>query len=151
MLIGRCCICSSPTGDIYAPALSSLLGNDTSGFWYSNLHEGDCDNPDAVACRWKLQKTLVSKNASCVNEMIIKTVLARPNPCWANCTSAEMHNRTTDCWIDCFLRTIMAMTSDEVTAPFSTAFTSDDPSKGGCPTVPEPPATPIYGLFPDNR
>jgi hypothetical protein len=32
------------------------------------------------------------------------------------------------------------MPADAVTAPFSTAFASDDPSKGGCPTVPEPPS-----------
>ena len=129
-------------GDIYAPAMAQLLGNETSGFWYSNLHEGDCDNPQATACRWKLVKTVVSKNATCVNNMIVKAVLARPNPCWANCTASEMHNQTSDCWIDCFLRTIMGMTTDEVTAPFSTAFDSEDPAKGGCPTVPEPPAPP---------
>ena len=61
-------------------------------------------------------------------------------PCRANCTAVELHNQTSDCWIDCFLRTIMAMPADAVTAPFSTAFASDDPSKGGCPTVPEPPS-----------
>eukprot|EP01045_Picozoa_sp_COSAG04_P037403 COSAG04_NODE_9539_length_854_cov_1.372185_1_plen_228_part_10 len=47
-------------GDIYAPALSQLLSNATSGFWYSNLHEGDCDNPNRTSCRWKVLETVVS-------------------------------------------------------------------------------------------
>ena len=46
-------------GDIYAPALSQLLSNATSGFWYSNLHEGDCDNPNRTSCRWKVLETVV--------------------------------------------------------------------------------------------
>ena len=127
-------------GDIYAPALSKLLSNTTSGFWYSNLHEGDCDSPTATACRWKVLQTVdrsenadifclrhltlkmpsftkpgleqtwgkhskrdarsCSKNASCVNGQIEKAVLARNNPCFGHCTPAEVHNSTSDCWID---------------------------------------------------
>jgi hypothetical protein len=123
----------------YAPALSKLLGNATSGYWYSNLHEGDCDNPQHQSCNWKLLKTVVSKNATCVNDQITRVVLAKPSNCWAHCSPTDMHNQTSDCWIDCFLRTIMAGTADDVIAPFTAAFASEDPSKGGCPTVPEPP------------
>ena len=123
-------------GDIYAPALSKKLSNGTNGFWYSNLHEGDCDNPSATACRWKLMRTVISKNATCVNNRIVDTVLARKSSCWANCTGVELHNRTSDCWIDCFLRTIIAMPLDAILQPFQNAMDSTDPSKGGCPTVP---------------
>ena len=87
-------------GDIYAPALSKLLSNSTSGFWYSNLREGDCDSPNATACRWKVLKTLDSKNASCVNGQIKNAVLGRNNPCFGTCSTADRHNTTSDCWID---------------------------------------------------
>lgn len=87
-------------GDIYAPALSKLLSNSTSGYWYSNLHEGDCDSPNATACRWKVLSTVDSKNASCVNGQIEKDVLGRNNPCFGTCSNADLHNTTSDCWID---------------------------------------------------
>ena len=46
---------------------------------------------------------------------------------------AETHNATSDCGIDCFLRSVMAMPREEVIAPFSAAFA--DAAQGGCPTV----------------
>ena len=123
-------------GDIYSPALANMLSNATSGFWYSNLDIGDCDSATAKKCSWKLAKTVSSKNATCVNNMMTEAILARNNPCFGNCTSAQLHNHTSDCWIDCFLRTVMAMPVDAITQPFLNSFASEDPSKGGCPTVP---------------
>ena len=55
-------------------------------------------------------------------------------------------NQSTDCYLDCYRNTLMGDASQNLTAidptkmiePWENAFLEDDPSKGGCKSLPPP-------------
>ena len=70
--------------------------------------------------------------ATCINNNIKKAVVNANQACFSKCTSSD---QTSDCWITCFFEGVFAMGRDAVIAPFEQGFASDDPAKGGCPSV----------------
>lgn len=85
-------------------------------------------------------------NASCVNGNVVNAVVQRNTSCWDGC-GPDSKNMSSTCWIDCLFNVLTgadqdqpAMTDTEILAPFEASFATDDPSKGGCPTIPACPA-----------
>ena len=81
-----------------------------------------------------------------VNGNVVNAVVQRNTSCWDGC-GPDSKNMSSTCWIDCLFNVLTgadqdqpAMTDTEILAPFEASFATDDPSKGGCPTIPACPA-----------
>lgn len=114
---------------------SKLIG----GLWYSTQQGGNCDDPEAKACKWRIAETVKTVNASCANANVHAAVSARNSSCFGACSPADQHDATSDCFIRCFFGTLLspaaAMVPDDVVKPFEAAFTSEDPALQGCPAL----------------
>lgn len=130
---------------------SALLG----GFWYSTPAAADCDKPSpsaGVNCAWRLVQTNKTVNATCVNNNVHALVESSGASCFQGCPQPT--NSTSDCWIECFFRTLLGrdaldpekivgepMSKEAVVKAWLAGFTSDDPTKGGCPALGFSPAS----------
>jgi hypothetical protein len=119
---------------------SKLIG----GLWYSTPANGNCDNPDAKYCTWRLVKTLKTADASCVNGWLHKAVETRGHRCFAAC-GKNSTNDDSDCWLRCFYSTMLGklwpqgsrstaepMSQAAILAPFWHAL---KPDGGACPAL----------------
>jgi hypothetical protein len=121
------------------------LGNGYStNIWYETPAKGECAEGEPLGtngCTWRLISTLKYANATCVDEKADAAVERHGHVCFDECPKPL--NRNTDCYLDCYRNTLMGDASQNITRmpPASMidawvhAFTSDDPSDGGCPHV----------------
>eukprot|EP00935_MAST-01C_sp_MAST-1C-sp1_P000174 g174.t1 len=120
------------------------------GEWYSTTSDGDCSNPSASKCSWLVTKKKKTINATCANNKIHEAVEKKGKECFSKC--AQPTNSTSDCWILCFVETVLGrnplsltsvvgtpMTATELTTPWLAAFATDSPATGGCPALPPAP------------
>eukprot|EP00041_Stephanoeca_diplocostata_P011875 m.197026 g.197026 ORF g.197026 m.197026 type:complete len:311 (-) comp18707_c0_seq3:271-1203(-) len=75
----------------------------TGGQWYSTVGEGNCDNPDHVACAWKLIRTIKKISATCHSARVRAAVEALGTACFSACGS----DRHSMCYIDCYYATLL--------------------------------------------
>ena len=86
---------------------AQLLG----GTWYSTPRQGNCDNPRRQRCSWRVVAVEQTVNASCVDERMLRAVLAQP--AGAACLEANCPNATqradlySKCATDCVYATIL--------------------------------------------
>lgn len=120
--------------DLWKFQASKFIG----GLWYSTQQGGNCDEPSAAACKWRIVHTLKTINATCANGNVHAAVEARNPKCFDACSPADKQNPESDCFINCFFDTLFdgGMSVDDILQPFEAAFTSDDPAKQGCPALP---------------
>ena len=118
---------------------------DIGGYWFSTQVDGMCTGSatpgDSSSCSWKVDKVLKFTNESCVNARFDAAVVATGKACFANCT--QPLNTSDTCYTTCYAKTLegdhstspptTGMTKDQILKPWVTAFTEDDPAKGGCP------------------
>lgn len=131
----------------------SLLG----GEWYSTTTQSDCSrkNSSTDKCAWRTLENKKTVNATCANGNVHKAVEARGEKCFGQC--AQPTNSTSDCWILCFVETVLGrdplnmnktlaapMTADELTVPWLKSFTSESPADGGCPALPPAPPSGMH-------
>lgn len=118
-----------------------------NGTWYSTEKPGECQEGQVVGkdCAWRMVAQTRNVNSSCVNDNVVNVVIKRNSSCFEGC-GPDQHKRSSTCWIDCLFNIITgneqtnsAMTAAEIVAPFVTSFKTDDPTKGGCPTIPPCP------------
>ena len=125
------------------------------GNWYSTRSEGECKEPGQTIgkdCWWRQVAKTAQRNSTCVNGRVSDAVIRRRPECFQKCGPGQADNQTSPCWVSCFFDTLVGnsdqnvtgMTRDEILEPFSLAFASTDPKKGGCPEVPDcpPPCNP---------
>jgi len=143
---GLCNGCADDCGGIWDHWKSEI--SQLGGIWYSTTREGNCADPAAPSCAWRVAKELKTVNATCANENVHKLVQKKGEACFNKCPQPT--NSSTDCWILCFFETVLArnplqlehktggvpMTSSEIERAWLQAFESNDPSKGGCVPVP---------------
>lgn len=112
------------------------------GMWYSTQKIGNCDEPSSLKCMWRSAKTVKIANATCVNDRVVALVEQTGKQCFNACGPKKV---TSDCYITCFMQTVLGNTTagtppkvaaSRIMQIFNAAFTSDDPSKGGCPSLP---------------
>lgn len=141
--------------DHWKSSTARVLG----GRWFSTAQEGDCDDPVAPGCGWRVLEHVKTVNATCANKNLIATVEHRGEECFVNGACPKLndmsYNRSTNCWVKCFFSAILgptphlnastvpwnplpAMTAEELTAPWLAAFSSDDEQARGCPALPPP-------------
>jgi len=60
---------------------SKLVG----GLWYSTPKNGNCDDPYAEYCTWRLVDTVKTADATCVNTWLHKAVETRGSHCFEGC------------------------------------------------------------------
>lgn len=76
---------------------------------------------------------------------MIKAVESIRPECFKACSPADQTNQSSACYLHCFFDTMVGnssagvpkMKGADVLAPFVASFASEDPSKGGCPTIPK--------------
>jgi hypothetical protein len=139
-------------------SLFTLISNfaaEMNGTWFSTQAPGECQEGQTVGvdCFWKMVEMKRNVNATCVNGNVVEKVIARNSTCWDGC-GADAQNMTSSCWINCLFNVLSGndqtnppMSREEVLAPFEASFATDDPSQGGCPTIPAcpPPCKPPTG------
>ena len=127
-------------------ALAAKLGDGTSGNWYSTQTKGNCDD-EGQQCYWRVVENVKIANATCVNSRIVNLVESSDKDCFAKCDDKAALG---DCYTTCFMEAILGNNSTQAPIPtatilgiFNDAFSSDDVSKGGCPSLPPwvPPTT----------
>lgn len=118
--------------------------NKLGGLWYSTLVEGACNATSGPDCTWRLVEVVKRVNKTCSDNVIYSTVEAQNQPCFAGCGA---RNTTSPCWINCFYDTVLGPeaaysptfsgipVSDLLNA-WDMPFASEDPSQGGCPSMP---------------
>ena len=129
----------------------SFIGNFSKlldGLWYSTPSQAQC--PDGAmphggdgACSWSVLGVAKTANASCVQSRLYRLIERRNEACFEACPSfveGALPNRATACVNSCFEEAVIgdgkdvkAMTVFEILAPWKLAFSSDDPTAGGCP------------------
>jgi len=123
--------------DVWKYNASKLIG----GLWWSTPKGGDCSasGADESQCTWKHLETVKVINASCANDNVAAAVRARVLAgCYEACPSGE-DDAAWQCENDCFFSAVFGtdsqpgMSRDELLAPFTKSFDSDDPLDGGCP------------------
>merc|ERR1719272_627756 len=128
--------------------LISDFATTMNGTWYSMQDGGECKAGQTVGvdCYWKVVEMVRNINATCVNGNVVDAIIQRNTSCWDGC-GPDGKNMSTSCWINCLFNVISgndqsqpAMTETQILAPFTTSFATDDPSQGGCATIPACPA-----------
>ena len=119
---------------------------------------GRCKAPGDVLgrdCWWREVQQQAQVNATCVNDRMIRAVVAqREGACFDGCAAPD--DQGSDCWIQCFFETLVGNTTTAPPVPptpralivgaFEAAF---DTSAGGCPAVPDCPSPclpPCWGV-----
>jgi hypothetical protein len=74
--------------------------------WYSTQAGGNCDDPAATECQWRVVETVQTVNASCVNDNLHKGVVAANSSCFAACPDPT--DVRSDCYITCFYTTLFS-------------------------------------------
>ena len=122
-----------------------------TNIWYSTPETAECA-PGAPlgtdGCAWRLIETKQYVNATCVDKQADAAVEVHGKRCFDTCP--QPLNRATDCYLDCYRNTLMgdaaqnlsAVDPDAMIAGWKTAFSENDPAKGGCPPV-KPTVGPI--------
>lgn len=146
---GLCSICADGCEGVWSRWKSqvSVLG----GLWYSTAKEGDCSNPSS-SCAWKVLLKEKTVNATCANNNVHAAVEDQGKACFSQCSQPT--NTTSDCWILCFVETVLGrdplnmsrivgtpMTASQLTGPWLKAFESEDPAQGGCANLPPAPSS----------
>ena len=124
-----------------------------AGHWYSTQSQGHCNGTNKE-CSWRLAAVEKVVNASCVNGKIVAEVEKVNASCFDKLDDPK--NVTTDGWIECFFQGLFGNSSigapalggnrlqtvadaaalrQKIMDLWLGAFTSDDPTEGGCPAV----------------
>ena len=128
------------------PLMSQKL---SPGKWFSTIHNTECGSPRAdptLPCTWKKYPGKIV-TADCLEANIVSVVTAAAGGAVQACEQAQgsvcnyTHASATnlsDCCINAFVGGVNATSRENLVAPFEQAFTSADPTKGGCAVVPPP-------------
>ena len=110
------------------------------GVWFSHPAQGECKEGqyvgDGSGCSWRVVQTSKIIQAKCMYAHMDSNVENHDPSCFSSC--AQPHNVTSDCYLSCYDKASKRMTRDERSAPWTSAFASDDPRKGGCPPAENP-------------
>lgn len=105
------------------------------GEWYSHPVEGECVDGhyvgDGSGCTWRVVKRNKVINATCMYGHIDKNVESHDPSCFSACP--QPGNVTSNCYLKCYSDASQQMTQDQLAAPWSQAFASNDTASGGCP------------------
>ena len=104
------------------------------GLWYSHPEQGECKGGhyvgDGSGCTWRVVKTIKTIKATCMYERMDGNVENYDESCFKECSQPK--NVTSSCYLQCYSKAVASMTKDELAAPWTKAFSSDDPKGGGC-------------------
>lgn len=129
----------------------------TYGNWYSTMPEGECtEDPAQTFCSWRLVNSTTKITKNCSDEAINAAILQgdRIAPwgarCFDGCSSADMRNASSECWIRCFYLNVLGPNGstqllnhsspnfgipvDELQAAWEAPFKPIE--EGGCPRLP---------------
>lgn len=112
------------------------------GQWFSMPEMGQCHGANSKLgdnnCTWKVMERGRVINASCMYERIDENIVSHDPSCFSNCP--QPHNKTSDCWLNCFEQTTRHLSHEDLVKPWSPAFAPE--VQGGCPQVQIPPPPP---------
>ena len=95
--------------DHWKSSTARVLG----GNWYSTADEGDCDDPAAPGCGWRVLQHIKTVNATCANNNLIAAVETRGKKCFINGGCPKLsdgsgaYDRSTNCWVECFFSAVL--------------------------------------------
>ena len=127
------------------------------GSWYPPLAYGDCSlHPGSSSnCTWKLVSVDKIVNRTCHSDSFFGAVQNASPQYFENCTASARPNATDPCWIRGFYTAVLGpdasrpigwkvggLPMEELMRMWEAPFTSDDPTKGGCPAL----STPLTAL-----
>eukprot|EP00039_Didymoeca_costata_P002205 m.58227 g.58227 ORF g.58227 m.58227 type:complete len:276 (+) comp11162_c0_seq2:285-1112(+) len=82
------------------------LANRTGGMWYSTPETGECGNPRAEQCNWKLVNTLKVINASCLDGLLDNELTRKGASCFNKCGD-QSRNTSSLCYATCYYGTLL--------------------------------------------
>ena len=129
--------------DYYNYNTAALLGQTGKGEWYSL-------SADTKGTYWRNATIVKTSNAACQAEHFDSFVEQQGATCFSTCPQPT--NQSSACWVKCFFDTVLgphadktlkkpgnqtgALDIDKMASAWLSAFSSDEPSAGGCPPCP---------------
>lgn len=94
------------------------------GLWFSHPSAGECTDRhfvgDGSGCTYRLVKINRAINASCLYEQYDSQIEALNETCFSGCP--DRHNKTSDCYLQCYSETIQAASQTQLLQPWSESF-----------------------------
>ena len=113
------------------------------GIWFSHPAQGECKGGhyvgDGSGCTWRVIQNVKTIHAPCMYERMDGNVENYDKGCFAACPQPK--NVTGDCYLKCYSASSAQMTHEQLIAPWTKAFASDDAKSGGCPPSPSTTTT----------
>jgi len=125
------------------------MAHKLGGNWYSTTTQGKCRTNETGPCYWRVLEPVKRVSSNCQVNQVNSVVTKVGAACFSKC--ADPSNVTTACWADCFFETSIGNGASSTTNPtggmtasalidaWTAPFKSEDPSKGGCASLPIPP------------
>lgn len=108
------------------------------GTWYSTFDIGECGNPAATSCEWRLVENVKKVNATCHSTSLRNTLVSKGSACFQGCNHPL--NTTDSCYLACYYETLLGsdagtkypstggMINTEIVSMWTDAF-------DGCPAL----------------
>jgi len=100
------------------------IANMLNGSWYSTRAEGECAPGqlpgNGGGCWWREVEARRTVNASCLNDRLISVIQSNYPLCWDGC--AQPNNATSDCYIECLLKSLNGYNSSDSGLKLSPPF-----------------------------
>ena len=130
--------------------------NTLAGSWFSTTTSGRCKEGhvpgDSSGCSWRPIGIRKALNYSCLQANVAGTVIGHNPQCFEHCSDGKERDPRppSDCWTLCFFNTFLGNTTlglermnrAPLVEAWDKSFASEDPSLGGCPSVPITPPQP---------
>lgn len=123
----------------------------TGGYWYSTTSDGYCGDgrwASRDGCSWRVVEQIKRVNKTCSDNSIYSAVEKYGKSCFSTCDGVgPTRNTSSACWIKCFYATVVGPTAGQpggtvagmplevLEQAWEAPFASDDPTKGGCPSI----------------
>ena len=147
------CVAATKSHSRYGGGGANWYGVDAGpGYWFNTPVEGMCADGQPLGgltvegsdhCSWRVAETIKYANASCIDTKVDDTVERLGASCFATCNQNDPQWKISDCYLNCYLNTLIGFPGYNISKtagsmivdPWINAFTSDDPTEGGCPRV----------------
>ena len=141
--------------DCWAGHSAAKLSAAHPGEWYSPLSYGDCSLHGGANCTWKVEAVNKIVNGTCHSDSFFGSVQRAAPQYFSNCTGGGLSkpNATDPCWVRGFYTAVLGpdaakpwrwkvagLPIEDLIKWWTAPFESEDPTKGGCPGLPIPPA-----------
>ncbi len=85
----------------------------TGTHWYSTLEAGNCDDPSAQGCHWRLVEIVKKVSSDCMRQHVHSALHTSGAKCFQGCSQPT--NSSSLCYIECFYESLLGIDGGRTT------------------------------------